>query len=71
MQSRADYASIIDESRGRQFDEAEKERIQIMIAEGYGQRTFGNLILDTDRRGFQDTLSRLAVETARMIHIDR
>src|SRR5258708_5873795 len=44
---RATFASIVDEGRGRRFDEDEQRRIRIMIAEGHGARPFSDLIVDT------------------------
>jgi hypothetical protein len=64
---RATFASIVDEGRGRRFDEDEQRRIRIMIAEGYGARPFSDLIVDTDQDSFQNTLVHLASETQRMM----
>jgi hypothetical protein len=60
---KASYTAIVDEDgRGRQFDEGEKQRIQVMLAEGYQHRSFSDLVLDTDEVGFLETADRL--ETA-------
>jgi hypothetical protein len=64
---RATFASIVDEGRGRRFDEDEQRRIRIMIAEGHGARPFSDLIVDTDQDSFQNTLVHLASETQRMM----
>ena len=64
---RASFGSIVDHGRGRLFDEAEQQRIQTMIAEGYGDRPFSDLILDTDKTSFEDTLRRLTIEIERMM----
>jgi len=53
--------------RGRAFSSVERDRIQIMIAEGYSSRPFSDLILDTDQADFAETLARLEYETRRMI----
>lgn len=42
---RASYSSIVDQRRGRTFSSEEQDRIQIMIAEGYGARPFSDLVL--------------------------
>ncbi|MBS0522690.1 MAG: hypothetical protein JSS04_03560 [Proteobacteria bacterium] len=64
---RASFASIMSEERGRRFDEAERKRIQTMIAEGYGDRSFSDLIVDTDRDSFANTVAHLVSETQRLI----
>jgi hypothetical protein len=59
---RASYAAIVDEDgRGRHFDAVEKERIKSMIAEGYQQRPFSDLIFDTDEASFGETVDRLEI----------
>lgn len=64
---RASYSSIIATGRGRSFSSAEHDRIQVMIAEGYGVRPFSDLVLDTDKAGFAATLARLEADIRRMI----
>jgi len=64
---RATFAGITAETRARRFDEAEKRRIAVMIAEGYGARPFSDLILDADRDSFEDTLARLVSATRRLM----
>src|ERR1700750_877741 len=39
----APYTAIVDKDRGRLFTAAERHRIQTMIAEGYGSRSFSSL----------------------------
>jgi len=63
---RASFASIVDVGRGRAFSSDERGRIQVMIAEGYGSRSFSDLILDTDNDDFAGTLARLEHEARRM-----
>jgi hypothetical protein len=66
---RATMASILDDKRGRRFDDAERARIRTMIAEGYGERSFSDAIIDTDKAGFTETLARLTAETQRLTKI--
>ena len=56
---RAALESIVDESRGRKFSLEEQRRIREMIAQGYDARSFSDLIVDTDRKSFDETLARL------------
>jgi DNA-binding transcriptional ArsR family regulator len=63
---RASYASIIRHERGRSFSDEEHERIKIMIAEGYGERPFSDLIVDTDREDFAATLAQLEAGVRRL-----
>ncbi len=64
---RASCSSTVDERQGRAFSRDERARIRIMIAEGYGSRPFSDLILDTDKADFAETLARLEHETRCMI----
>jgi hypothetical protein len=64
---RASYSSIVDQRRGRTFTREEHDRIQVMIAEGYGARPFFDLVLDTDKASFLATLAELERETRRWI----
>ena len=64
---RASLSSTVDVRRGRAFSRDERARIRVMIAEGYDSRPFSNLILDTDKADFAETLARLEHETRRMI----
>lgn len=56
---RASYEGIVDAGRGREFDDEERERIGVMLAEGYGERSFSDLIIDTDLHSFARTLDGL------------
>lgn len=64
---RASYVSIVDEGRGRAFTSDERDRIRIMIAEGYGAPAFSDLVVDTDKAGIATTLARLESEIRRMM----
>lgn len=56
---RASYECIVDAGRGRVFDAEEHDRIRVMLAEGYGERRFSDLIVDSDRGSFAGTLDEL------------
>jgi hypothetical protein len=56
---RARFERITDPGRGRAFSPAERIRIREMIAEGYGDRAFSDLVVDTDEADFAVTLARL------------
>ena len=58
---RASVASILAATRGRQFDAGERGRIAKMIEEGYADRPFSDLIVDTDAGGFDETVETLMV----------
>lgn len=64
---RAAYDSIVDEGRGRVFSDEERDRIRVMIAEGYGTRPFSDLIVDTDVADFGETLAVLEREVRQLI----
>ena len=64
---RASYENIVAASRGRQFTPWEHERIATMLREGYDARSFSDLIFDTDKSGFDDTLARLTQEVTALI----
>lgn len=64
---KASYASIVAEDRGRVFSQEEHERIQVMIAEGYGARPFSDLIIDTGKASFAAILDELESEIRQMI----
>jgi hypothetical protein len=49
----------------------EKQRIRVMIAEGYDARPFSDLVLETDRDSFEDALARLVSETQRLMRENR
>jgi len=57
----ADLDAILDPRRGRAFDAGEHARIEEMIAQGYAARPFSDLIVDSGRQGFAETLGTLAV----------
>ena len=64
---RASFPAITGQNRGRSFSSGEKERIQVMIAEGYGSRPFSDLVVDTDGPDFTATLARLEAEVRRLM----
>lgn len=64
---RAGYASIVDARRQRDFSAVEHRRIQTMIAEGYGQHPFSDLIVDTDQVNFATTLASLEGKVRELI----
>lgn len=64
---RAAFASIVAAERGRRFDAEEQERIAAMIAQGYGERRFSDLVFDTDQDGFAGTLDGLIDEVRLMM----
>lgn len=68
---RAPFSFIVDEGRGRRFDEDEQQRIRVMIAEGYGEKPFSDLIVDTDQDSFANTLAHLVSETQCMMRENR
>ena len=63
----ASFAAITGKNRGRCFSREEKERIQVMIAEGYGARPFSDLVVNTDGHGFAATLALLEAEVRRLM----
>jgi len=65
----ASYAAIVDERRGRAFSADEHDRIQTMIAQGYGARPFSSLIVDSGKADFLTTLVQLESEVRRMIEL--
>jgi hypothetical protein len=56
---RAGLEAILDPARGRDFDTGERQRIAVMLAEGYAERPFSDLVLDTDGAGFEATVEAL------------
>ena len=68
---RASYATIVDERRGRVFSPEERDRIRVMIAEGYGARPFSDLVFDTDKADFAETVARLENDVGHMIAVRR
>jgi DNA polymerase III delta prime subunit len=65
----ASYEAIVDERRGRSFTSEEHDRIQVMIAEGYGTRPFSDLMVDTDKADFAMTLAALERRIRHMLVI--
>uniref|UniRef100_A0A9E7ZSB9 Shikimate kinase n=1 Tax=Bosea sp. NBC_00436 TaxID=2969620 RepID=A0A9E7ZSB9_9HYPH len=64
---RASYERIVDTGRGRVFDAEEHDRIRVMLTEGYGERSFSDLIVDTDRASFEQTLDELVAGLRRFM----
>jgi hypothetical protein len=62
---RATYEGITAGARARQFTNAERERIKVMISEGYGTQSFNDFFIDTDKAPLEDTLQILASEVMR------
>jgi hypothetical protein len=62
---RATYEGITADARGRQFTNAERERIKVMISEGYGTQPFNDFFVDTDKASLEDTLQILASKVMR------
>lgn len=56
---RASYLSIVAADRGRAFSAQERQRIKVMIDEGYAERRFSDLTVDTDQQDFAATLDHL------------
>jgi hypothetical protein len=54
-------------SRNRKFTKWERERIKVMIAEGYGARDFSDVIVDTDRANFPATAATLTGEAQKLM----
>ena len=59
---RASYENIVAANRGREFTLWEHERIATMLREGYDARSFSDLIFDTDKCDFEETLKGLTEE---------
>ena len=68
---RAAYPSIVDEKRGRIFSVEEHHRIRRMIEEGYGDRPFSDLIVNTDIESFDETLANLERGARLLLNIER
>jgi hypothetical protein len=64
---RASYSAIVDKRRGRLFSPEELDRIKIMISEGYGDRPFSDLVIDTDEGDFHTTLAELEAKIRPML----
>ena len=64
---RASYAAIVNPQRGRIFSAEECDRILVMIAEGYGDRSFSDLVIETDKADFATTLMELERRTRQIL----
>jgi hypothetical protein len=58
----ASYDVIVHASRGRSFSEWERCRIQEMIEQGYRDRPFSDLVLNSGSQGIDTTVGRLVHE---------
>lgn len=56
---RASLESIVHPGRGRAFSPDETARIAEMLVQGYADRSFSDLIADTDRASFDDTVDEI------------
>lgn len=65
---RAAYPAIVARHRQRTYSHAEHRRIQTMIAEGYGQRSFSAVIVDTDQADFLSILVSLESQVLRLTY---
>jgi hypothetical protein len=63
----ASAVAILGPARGRVFDAGEKDRVHQMIAEGYGTRPFSDLIVETDRHSFAETVAQLVEGCHRLV----
>jgi hypothetical protein len=59
---RASYTAITDARRGRDFTPAERARIRIMLDEGYSDRAFSDIIVDSASMGIDETLDVLLTQ---------
>ena len=64
---RASFEEIVAPTRGRKFTNAEQARIGVMIREGYSDRQFGDLTIDTGSQSFDATFQVLASDVMRTI----
>jgi Shikimate kinase len=65
---RASFDEIVSPARGRAFSDAERSRIAVMIREGYCDRPFADLTVETGGRSFGATLDHLTsgvIQTSR------
>ncbi|PPD15513.1 MAG: hypothetical protein CTY25_05990 [Methylobacterium sp.] len=63
----ASFDDIVAPARGRRFSGAEEARIVVMIQEGYGNRSFGDLTINTANQSFEATLQLLASEVIQIV----
>lgn len=66
---RASYEGIVSPVRSREFSPEEQARIKIMLQEGYSERPFNDLILDTDKMPFDLTVRHLKSEIMKAMGI--
>jgi hypothetical protein len=64
---RAFFDEIVFPARGRRFSNEEQARIEVMSREGYSDRSFADLTIDTGDRSFEATLEHLASEVSRIL----
>jgi len=64
---RASYEAITADDRGRRFSAEEHARIREMIAQGYGERPFSDVIIDTDAQSFEGTVALLRTAVLRVV----
>ena len=59
--------SILSPSRGRAFDAQEQARAAEMIAQGYADRPFSDVIVETDRASLVDTTETVVAACRRLV----
>jgi len=64
---RASAASILADDRGRQFDAGERERIVEMISQGYADRSFSDLTIETDVADVDRTVDVIVEQLAPLL----
>lgn len=55
----ASHEALLAKNRGRTFSREERRRTGEMLGQGYGARTFADLVVRTDRGSVDDALARL------------
>jgi hypothetical protein len=63
----ATAGSILGPSRGREFNAGERARIGEMIAQGYANRPFSDVIVETDRTSLAATAKALVAHCRRLL----
>jgi hypothetical protein len=66
---RASYASITAADRGRDFTPAEHDRIQALLEQGYAERPFSDLTVDTDKAPFEATVRLLMADLRKRLSV--
>ena len=66
---RASFEEIVSPARGRVLIDEELARIKVMIREGYSDRQFGDLAIDTGDRSLEFTLQHLISEVMRIVQV--